>query len=152
MGRIVTLEGTKSTLKLTMHSARIFRFEELGSERIFALPELQARAEANPFGPGRKQYRVWLDKKEAAYLSLDTFWDDQLNLYEIFVAESLRHQGVGTKCIRFAIDLGRQLGKPRLTVRPTPLSSQSKDELIAWYVRRGFVQAKDAPELLEIVL
>ncbi len=133
-------------------SAGRVQFKELGKERTFSLPELQVRADANPLAPGRKQYRVQVDQQDAAYLSFDTFWGDQLNLYEIFVAESFRGQGVGSECICFAVDLAGELGKPRLTVRPTPLSGQSKDNLIAWYVHRGFVPAKDAPELLEIGL
>ena len=133
-------------------SAGRVQFKELGKERTFSLPDLQVRADANPLAPGRKQYRVQVYKQDAAYLSFDTFLGDQLNLYEIFVAASFRGQGIGSECIRFAVDLARELGKPRVTVRPTPLSGQSKDDLIAWYVRRGFVSAKDAPELLEIAL
>jgi GNAT superfamily N-acetyltransferase len=133
-------------------SAGKVQFEELGKERTFSIPELQTRADANPLAPGRKQYRVQIDQQDAAYLSFDTFWDGQLNLYEIFVAESYRGQGIGSKCISFAVDLAKELGKPRVTVRPTPLSGQSKDNLIAWYVRRDFVPTKDESELLEIAL
>jgi GNAT superfamily N-acetyltransferase len=136
----------------TTQSTGKVQFKELGQERKFTMPELQTRADANPLAPGRKQYRVQVDEQDAAYLSFDTFWGDQLNLYEIFVTETFRGQRVGSECILFAVDLARELGKSRVTVRPTPLSSQSKDDLIAWYVRRGFVPAKDAPELLEIAL
>ena len=138
-------------MELAMQSPGTVQFAELGKERTFSLSELQSRADANPLAPGRKQYRVQVDQRDAAYLSFD-IWDDQLNLYEIFVAESFRGQGVGSECIRFAVDLARGLGKPRVTVRPTPLSGQNKDDLIAWYARRGFVTAKDVPELLEVVL
>ena len=55
------------------------RFEELGEERPFTSAELQARAKANPWKNGRKQYRVWLGEFEVAYLSFDVFWDDQVN-------------------------------------------------------------------------
>jgi GNAT superfamily N-acetyltransferase len=139
-------------MELATQSAGRVQFKELGKERTFSRPDLQVQADANPLAPGRKQYRVQVDQQEAAYLSFDMFWGDQLNLYEIFVAESFRGQGVGSECIRFAVDLARELGKPRVTVRPTPLSGQSKDDLIACYVRSGFVPAKDAPELLEIAL
>jgi GNAT superfamily N-acetyltransferase len=129
-----------------------FYFEGLGKERTFALRELQTRADANPLADGRKQFRVWLGNREAAYLSFDTGWEDQLNLYEVFVAEAMRGQGVGTEIISFAIDLCREMGKPRLTVRPTPLSKQSMADLVAWYMRRGFKSAPEGSQLLEIVL
>ena len=131
---------------------RNIRFEELDSQRSFAVAELQVRADGNPLTEGRKQYRVWLDDQEAAYLSFDTFWEDQLNLYEVFVAEAVRNQGVGTEIIHFAAKLGRQMDKPRLTVLPEPLSEQPKGDLIGWYMRRGFKVAPDNSELLEIVL
>jgi GNAT superfamily N-acetyltransferase len=129
---------------------RSIQFEELGSERTFASAELQERANGNPLAEGRKQYRVWLDDSEAAYLTFDTCWEDQLNLYEVFVATAIRNQGVGTKIIRFALDLARKMGKPRLTVRPEPLSEQSKPDLIAWCTHQGFTPTAEDPQLLEI--
>jgi GNAT superfamily N-acetyltransferase len=122
-------------------SVRQVQFKELDKERTFSRPELQTLADANPLAPGRKQYRVQVDQQDAAHLSFDTFWEDQLNLYEMFVAEFFCGSGIGSECIRFAVDLARELGKPRFTVRPTPLSGQSKDDLIAWYVHRGFESA-----------
>ena len=50
-------------------TGREFRFEGLGSERTFALADLQARAGGNPLAEGRKQYCVWLNNSEAAYLT-----------------------------------------------------------------------------------
>jgi GNAT superfamily N-acetyltransferase len=128
------------------------RFEELGEERPFASAELQARAKGNPWKKGRKQYRVWLGESEAAYLSFDVFWDDRVNLYEIFVAAEFRGRGVGIECIRFAIKLTKELQKPRLTVQPGDIGGQSKDELRQWYIRRGFNPVKDEAELLEIIV
>ena len=129
---------------------RNIRFEELGKERTFALHELQVRADTNPLAEECRQYRVLLDENEAAYLSFDV-WLDELNLYEVFVAEVLRNQGIGTRIISFAIDLGKQMGKTRLTVRPRPLSDQPEADLVAWYLRRGFTPTA-SPELLEIIL
>lgn len=132
-------------------STKTIRFEELGIQRTFALADLQARADANPLTEHRKQYRVWMGDREAAYLSFDIAWEDQLNLYEVFVAESMRGKGVGSATIRFAINLGRQMGKPRLTVKPGPLSDQSMADLVAWYMRRGFTHTPEGSQFLEIV-
>jgi GNAT superfamily N-acetyltransferase len=135
-----------------MGHAEDIRLEELGRVRAFGSPELQTRADGNPLAPGRKQYRVWLGDREAAYLSFDVFWPNQINLYEVFVASEIRNRGVGSACIRFAIGLTKELAKPRLTVLPTPLSDMSENDLIAWYLRRGFTRVADEPKLLEIVL
>ena len=135
-----------------MEKAQEFRFEELGEEREFSSSELQARADSNPLQDGRKQYLVKLGDREAAYLSFDVFLPDEVNLYEVFVARELRNRGAGSACIQFAIELTKKLGKSKLTVRPKPLSEQSKGDLIAWYMRHGFTPMADEPRLLEIVL
>ena len=132
-----------------MRARRNIRLEELGIERVFALPELQTRADGNPSQEGRKQFRVWLDDSEVGFLAFETFWDDQLNLYEIFIADAYRNRGIGTDLIGLAIDFAKRLDKPRLTVRPTPLSKQPLEDLIAWYVRRGFRPTIEDPELFE---
>ena len=129
------------------------RFERLSNERTFASPELQARADSNPLTDGRMQFRVWMGDREAAYLSFDIFWPDQLNLYEIFIVREFRSQRlVGPACVGFGVELARELHKPRLTVLPTPLSEQTTEELVGWYKRRGFTPTDDPRGLLEIVL
>jgi GNAT superfamily N-acetyltransferase len=124
------------------------RFEELGSQRMFALPELQARADRNPLDEKRKQYRVWFGDDEVAFLTFDIFLPDELNVYEIFVAKKYRRQGVGSEVIRFAADLGRFMCKKRLSIWARPLSDQSQEDLIAWYVRRGLKPTEDDHERL----
>ena len=128
------------------------RFEELGSVRTFSCADLQQRADLNAWDESRRQYRVWMEEREAAFLTFDIFWDDQLNLYEIFVTKEMRGRGIGTEAILFAADLGRKLGKPRLTIRAISLSEQSQEDLIAWYRRRGLLPSADDPELLVMPL
>lgn len=126
------------------------RFEELGAQRTFSSAELQERSSCNPWDENRKQYRVWLGGDEAAFLTFDIFWPDELNLYELFVATSYRGIGVGSAAVAFAIDLARTMRKPRLSIRAIPLSNQSQEDLIAWYRRRGLQPSADDPELLII--
>jgi GNAT superfamily N-acetyltransferase len=135
-----------------MEKAQEFQFEELGQERKFSSSELQARADGNPLQDGRKQYLVKLGDREAAYLSFDVCWPDEVNLYEVFVERELRNLGVGSACIQFGVKLATKLGKSKLTVRPKPLSEQLKGDLIAWYMRRGFKPMANEPRLLEIAL
>jgi len=95
---------------------------------------------------------VWLGDDEVAFLTFDIFLPDELNLYEIFVARRYRRQGVGSEVIRFAADLGRLMCKKRLSIWARPLSHQSQEDLIAWYVRRGLKPTEEDDELLVIDL
>ena len=128
------------------------RFEEIGPERNFDLQELQERANHNAWNKNRKQYRVWSGDRQVAFVTFDTCWEDELNLYEVFVARQYRGQVIGTVIVQFAADLGKQMGKPRLTIRARPLSDQSQSELIAWYVRRGLIPREGEPEFLVMEL
>lgn len=132
--------------------AEVIRFEEIGPHRTFSSSELQQRADHNPWDKNRKQYRVWLGAQEAAFLTFDICWPNELNLYEVFVSAEHRRRGVGGAIIRFAADLGRRMGKPRLTVRARPLSAQSQDDLIAWYVRQGLISSPGDREFLVLDL
>jgi hypothetical protein len=62
-----------------MESLRQIQFEELEAKRTFASAELQAGANANPWQPGRRQYKGRHGEIEVAYLSFDIFWDDRVN-------------------------------------------------------------------------
>jgi GNAT superfamily N-acetyltransferase len=128
------------------------KFEKLGNERTFSVPELQRSACKNPLDDKRLQYRVWLDGQEAAFVTFDIFLTDELNLYEIVVAKDLRCRGVGSAAIIFAADLGREMGKSRLSIRAGKIGEQSKEELIGFYRRRGLAQSNDDPDLLELEL
>jgi GNAT superfamily N-acetyltransferase len=134
------------------HPNEEIRFEELGSTRIFESTELQDRANHNSWDERRKQYLIWLGDHEAAFMTFDIFLPKELNLYELFVATEYRGHGVGTAAILFAADLGRRMGKAQLSIRARPLSEQSQDDLIAWYVRRGLTPTAEDPELLMLDL
>ena len=145
-------ERTNSYIYNAMRSGapQQVRFEELGAQRSFVLPELEERSRRNPWDEKRQQYRVWLGEQEAAFMTFDIFWENELNLYELFVATSCRGMGVGTAAVAFAINLAKTMRKPRLSIRAIPLSDQSQEQLIAWYVRRGLRPSADDPELLVI--
>ena len=89
-----------------------------------------------------------LGDQEAAFVTFDICWPDELNLYECFVAREYRRQGVGTEIIRFAADLGRQMGKKQLSIRARPLAEQSQADLIAWYTHQGLTPSTHDPEFL----
>jgi len=66
--------------------------------------------------------------------------------------KDLRGRGIGTEIVRFAVELGKRLGKLRLTIRPGSLSNQCETDLLAWYARRGLTPTAHDPNLLEMKL
>ncbi len=111
-------------------------------------PNSKTSAEKNPLDGNRQQYRVWSENQEAAFITFDIFFPDELNLYEIVVAKNLRGRGIGSVLILFAVDLARTMGKQRLSIRAGQIGEQTKDELIAYYKRRGLIPSTDDPDLL----
>ncbi len=128
----------------------ILKFEEITVERKFSIPELSESAAKNVWREDKKQYRVWLDDQEAAFVTFDTFWPDQLNLYEVVVAKAFRRRGVGSSVIRFAVNLARQMGKARLTVRVGKIGEQTKEEIKSFYLHRGLRPSPNDADLFEI--
>jgi hypothetical protein len=130
----------------------MIRFEKLDALRSFKTAELQKSACKNPLDENRAQYRVWLDEQEAAFVTFDIFWPQELNLYEVVVAKDLRRRGVCTAIIRFAANLAVEMGKFALTIRAGQIGEQTKSELIEFYKRRGLEPRSDDPDLLELKL
>jgi GNAT superfamily N-acetyltransferase len=128
------------------------RFEELTRSRTFQIPELAESAERNTWTPDRKQYRVWLNNREAAFVTFDAFWPDRLVLYEMVVAKDLRRKGIGSAIIHFAIELAKQLNKPRLTVLVGQIGDLTTKELRAFYAGCGLTPATGDPNAFEIVV
>ena len=124
-----------------------FRFEELHVERTFVSPELQGVAKGNPWTEHRKQYKVLRDGIEVAYVSFDFDRPEGNNLYLLYVAKGFRGQGIGSRCLEFAVELTKELKRPRLTVLPRHYEESSADpktqkrnqkKLEQWYRDGGF--------------
>lgn len=132
--------------------ADAFTFEELGVGEKFVSPELQKVASGYPATPRWKNLRVCRDGVEVAYLSFDLTRDGENNLYHLYVAKDFRKQGIATKCIEFAAEFTRQLGRSRLVVWPRPFGEKreadpkrrkkEQKELEQWYIKRGFTPMK----------
>jgi hypothetical protein len=88
---------------------------------------------------------VRLRGKEAAF---DLIYEDQLNLYEMIVANEMRNQGVGTSIVRFGVALAEELGKPCLSIRAGQIGEQTIEEVREFYIGLGMVQRdEDDPDL-----
>jgi GNAT superfamily N-acetyltransferase len=125
-------------MKLEIH--KLIAFSEINS------PELLARA--HPWVPGnevRVSYLVRMSGEEVAFLSYDADRDsDRLTLYEIFVAEQFRGQGIGSELIRRSRQLAAEKGYRRLFVIPKPLAEEiTPQKLVRWYEERGFVPSPE---------
>lgn len=131
-----------------------FRFEELGSERTFVSSELQSIAKGSPLTKHRKQYKVYRDAVEVAYVDFDFDRPEGNNLYLLYVAKNFRNQGIGSECLKFAVQLTKDLGRPRLLVRPAPFGRKYKNraerktaekKLKQWYINHGFKPMRGKP-------
>jgi GNAT superfamily N-acetyltransferase len=73
--------------------------------------ELRDRARCVPGNEVSLNYLVRMLEEEAALLSYDAFPDrDHLILYELFVAERFRRQGIASELIRRSLQLVKELG------------------------------------------
>jgi len=113
---------------------------ELHSKRQVKSKELRAHAE--PF-PGRKidhRFIVRQETKEVALLWFVVFPSEPyLVIYKLYVAGRYRGKGIGSELIRRAEIMARQSGRSRILVTPKPITPYTtREELVAWYERRGF--------------
>lgn len=113
-------------------------------------PELQLRADGNPWSRRRLQFAALRDAEEVAILFFDLsaprgcVW-----LYEVFVAGAYRNQGVGSALLRRAEQIAQSKDWKMMLVRPRPLAPGiSEDQLRRWYTRRGFRPWKGDCEVL----
>jgi GNAT superfamily N-acetyltransferase len=115
---------------------------ELHSKRQVRLKEL--RKQTGDF-PGRSVDQRFLVREkgtEVALLWLVVFPPERyLVIYRLYVAERFRGNGIGSELIRHAETLTKQLGRSQILLTPEPLSPDTtREELVAWYKRRGFAQ------------
>jgi len=121
---------------------------ELNSASEISSAELRERAAQSV--PGleiSRSYIVRMSGNEVAFVSYDLIPDDEnLVLYELFVASRFLRQGIGSELIRHSVGMATKLGYRQLFVRPKPLAKGiAQEELVCWYVRRGFVPAPAQP-------
>jgi GNAT superfamily N-acetyltransferase len=122
--------------------------EELYKERPYLSPELRARADETPWTQNRLQYVVYRNDDQVAFLSFDLLFEEGFVLYELFVAEEHRRQGIGSALIREAEKIGSSRCYSQLVIRPEPLAKDiSKEQLVRWYLAQGFTPFIDQPGL-----
>ncbi len=112
---------------------------------------LKSRAENNPLRPSRRQYIIWLENKEIAYLSFDLFPEQHfLVIYEIFVANDYRNQGFGTQILADAEQLIQKWGYNKIKLVPKSLEPKTSGKKLAkWYKEKGFIEDPTNSQVLE---
>ena len=106
----------------------------------------------NPWLEDRPRYIVRRGDEEVAFLAFDLCCPDIL-MYEIFIRQGYRGQGIGSLLIKEAADVGREYGCTRLLVRPEELLSEYPvNKLTDWYQKRGFAEVSDNPGLLQLAI
>ena len=73
-----------------------------------------------------------------------------LVLYEMFVPLDLRGQGIGTRVLEMIEEFGRANDRQLVQLYAKPFAKdRSKNELINWYKKRGYIERSGVPGELE---
>jgi GNAT superfamily N-acetyltransferase len=122
-------------------------FVELKAKSDIKARELRARAGEFPGSEINLRYVVQRESEEVAFLWCDVDpAEDYFVLYELFVAERFRGQGIGSELLRRTQSLAAERGYKRILVRPKPLSREIKQEdLVKWYEKNGFTPMLGEP-------
>jgi len=115
-------------------------------------PTLKAIAHSRALST--RVYIAKIGNVEAAIMTVD-FYSPPLPLfvYLIFVEETHRRKGIGSKLLDYAERLAIEQGNPSIVLQPHEVErSMPKQKLVDWYERRGFAQRVGDPLRLEKIL
>lgn len=100
------------------------------------------------------EYVLLIDGVESAFISFENWSDQSFGfIYEIFVLPIFRGQGLGSKLLSHAEELAKEFGCTRVELEANPFDRTiSKEQLISWYTRNGYLRKIEDPERLEKVI
>ncbi|HLB05533.1 MAG TPA: hypothetical protein VJL62_02325, partial [Thermodesulfobacteriota bacterium] len=132
----------------------------------FEIPELKKRVQESRKSRLTKHYKALSQSREVAFVSLDywsylsllaarpvsdfafkSLWSEpfQMFLYEIFVPQFARRQGIATAVLSEVERISTCEGLSAVRLRPSSLDSGITTEVLtAWYMRRGYVHDSDS--------
>jgi len=127
----------------------------------FEIPELKKRVQESRKSRLTKHYKALSQSREVAFVSLDywsylsllaarpvsefafkSFWHEpfKMVIYEIFVPQFLRRQGIASAVLNEVERISACMGLSVVRLGPSPMDSGiTKDALIEWYIRSGYV-------------
>ncbi len=120
-------------------------FEILSSSTRFLDPGLQLRAKHASHTPISTSYKVLVDGREAAFLTIDrNTYFKVLFVYELMVRSDERRKGLATRVMERIERLAFEEGWPEMRLRPQALDNTISDaDLISWYQLLGFSWCAD---------
>lgn len=93
--------------------------------------------------------------EELALVSLDIYDRrkfpeiDYLVIYELYVPDALRNNGVGSRALQAAERFAQELGFPKTFVRVAPLfKTRTQEAMMAWYERLGYTRVPGESDAL----
>lgn len=120
----------------------------------FEAIELKKRAEESPRSRKTIHYKVSIEGREVGFLALDR-WPElgQMVVYEIFVPQSVRNQGIATAVLKETERITACEGLSIVRVRPFALDHGITEEaLFNWYEQQGYTRDSNVPsELFKVV-
>jgi len=121
-------------------------------ELVNTLQNLILRNRAERANGGRSQEFVALvNGVEAALLSYEDWSEQSVGfIYEIFVLQEFRKQGIGASLLSYAEELARKLHCTCIQLEPYALGQEvDLERLVAWYTKNGYFQKPNDPEKME---
>lgn len=120
-------------------------FEILSSSTRFLNPGLQLRAKHASHTFFSTNYKVLVDGREAAFLTIDrNTYFNVLVVYELIVRSDERRKGLATRVMKRIEKLASEEGWPEIRLHPHALDNTISDAvLISWYQSLGFTWCAD---------
>jgi GNAT superfamily N-acetyltransferase len=87
-----------------------------------------------------KHFVAKVDSSEVGFLAVDPIpGNDYFIIYTLFVLESRRKQGIGSRILEMAEQMGKSYGYENVLLSPRPLEAAiPKKQLMAWYRKKGY--------------
>jgi GNAT superfamily N-acetyltransferase len=113
--------------------------------------ELRERATLSSKGRHTRHYIAFECGAEVAFLSLDVIpGAEYFVLYEIFVPQRLRRNGIGSRLLKEVSAIARRGGYTKIALRPFPLEPGASAEMLKnWYKERGYSERAGCAEEFE---
>jgi GNAT superfamily N-acetyltransferase len=128
--------------------------EAVNTDKDFKNIELKHRCAISSKSRNTKHYIYKESGCEAGFISLDFIQGvDSLVLYELFISTDLRNRGVATRILQELMTFAVENGYSKISVNPSPLDSDlTKQELIQWYQRNGFITKNNGTGEFELIV
>ena len=97
------------------------------------------------------EFILLVDGSESAFISFEDWSDRSLGfIYEMYVLPVFRRQGLGSAMLSYCEKLALKLGCTHVQLEANAFDRTiSKEQLLGWYSRKGYLSKPDEPNKLE---